>query len=325
MARGVLRVAVESKLDFGVCRPPSTSRRPSVGPIVRGGTSLTSMDQPPGEERVVTIEEIPDQMLVTMTTKEYGLVSSILYRSGAFRARTIRRYLDGPYFSGLNKLLEHLDEAVKSFSEIDTLRPAVSLIERVKADCEVAIVCVFSGMSAAANDQMRDVMEIEYLLKDFSHNLDRLKQWAAATPEEERRFFSSNTLRQREANHQGVELSKLQDAVDYKNHSRELHVSKTSYRSVPRGIDSTFGRTGDLHADMGVWELFWHSRNLLFAISDLYLAAGGTGEHSSDDDPYVKAWNAAQEAKTAYFDWLIETIKNRKSEGGTTSVDRSVR
>jgi hypothetical protein len=265
---------------------------------------------PPGEERDVGIDDIPDQTLLTMTTRDYRFVSPILYRSGAFRARSIRRYLNGPYFSGVNRLLEHLDETVKSFAEVDVLRPAVPLIERAKADCEVAIVCIFSGMSAVADDQLRDVMEIEYLLRDFSNDLARLQTWAEAPADEEKRLFSPNALRQREANRRGIDSGMLQDAADYKNHSRELHVTKGSYRSVPRGIDSTFDRTSDLHADMGIWELFWHSRNLFFAINDLYLAAGGHGDHVADADPYVTAWNAAQEAKTEYVEWVVEAIKS---------------
>ena len=58
---------------------------------------------PPGDEREVGIDDIPDQMLLAMTTRDYRFVSPILYRSGAFRARSIRRYLNGPYFSGLNR------------------------------------------------------------------------------------------------------------------------------------------------------------------------------------------------------------------------------
>ncbi len=277
------------------------------------------MNTPPGEERVVGIDEIPDKMLLTMTTRDYRFISPILYRSDAFRARTIRRYINGPYFSGLNHLLEHLDEAAKSFSENDTLKPAVPLLERARADCEVAIVSVFSGMTSAADDQMRDVMEIEYLLKDFRHDLSRLRAWATASPDEEQRLFSPRQLRAREAKRQGVNPRNLQDAADYRGHSRELHVSKKSYRSVPRGIDSTFKPTGDLHADMGLWELLWHSRNLLFEITGLYQAAGGEGEQASDEDPYVIAWVAAQKAKTEYLDWVRQVVKSRKRD----TVDRS--
>ncbi len=281
------------------------------------------MEVPPVEEGEVGIEDIPDQMLSTITTRDYPFVSPILYRSGAFRARTIRRYLNGPYFRGLNRLLEHLDEAVKSFSEVDILKPAVPLVERAKADCEVAIVCIFSGMSAAADDQMRDVMEIEYLLRDFGHDIGRLQTWAAASPDEEKRLFSPNALRQREANRRGMNPSMLQDAADYKNHSRELHVTKRSYRSVPRGIDSTFERASDLHADMGVWELFWHSRNLLFAVSDLYVAAGGQGDPVADPDPYIAAWNAAQQAKTKYIEWVQEVVKGGRSGNSAPAAERT--
>lgn len=271
------------------------------------------MDTPPGEERVVGIDEIPDQMLLAMMTMEFRFVVPILYRSGAFRSRTIRRYLKGPYLRGLNRLLEHLDEAAKSYSEIEALEPAVPLLERAKADCEVAIVCVFSGMTAVATDQMRDVMEIEYLLKDFRHDLDRLQAWAKASPNEERKLFRSVQLRAREADRHGIKPHELQDATDYQSHSRELHVSKKSYRSVPRGIDSTFEATADINADKGLWELFWHSRNLLFEITGLFESAGGQGEPPSDEDAYIIAWNAAQEAKTAYIELVLEFVKNGKS------------
>jgi hypothetical protein len=128
---------------------------------------------------------MPDQMLLAMMTMEFRFVVPILYRSGAFRSRTIRRYLKGPTFAASIVSSNTTDEAAKSYSEIEALKPVVPLLERAKADCEVAIVSVFSGMSAVALDQMRDVMD-RASLRIFATDLDRLQTWANASPNEER-------------------------------------------------------------------------------------------------------------------------------------------
>ncbi|MHB8588142.1 MAG: hypothetical protein ACYDA0_04715, partial [Candidatus Dormibacteraceae bacterium] len=80
----------------------------------------------------------------------------------------LRRYLNTPYLPGLNRLLERLDLAADAYEKDERLKPATVLVRRARSDFEAAIVCTFSGLSFACRDQMRDVMEVEYLLRGLS-------------------------------------------------------------------------------------------------------------------------------------------------------------
>src|SRR5713226_6987447 len=184
-----------------------------------------------------------------MLTPQFSSFVPILYRSGHFGSTRLRRYLNTPMLAGLNRLLERLDLAADAFEKDDRLKPATVLVLRARADFEAAIVCTFCGLSSACRDQVRDVMEIEDLLRDFRYDLARLDQWAKASPDEERNRFAPGNLRQREAKRRGVGVNTLVDSLDYKLHSKALHVTKSPTRSVARGVEKDRGQLADLHGD----------------------------------------------------------------------------
>jgi hypothetical protein len=282
------------------------------------------MDMPP-EGREVSIDEIPDQVLLTMLTPRFTSVVPILYRSGHFRAARLRRYLNTPMLPGLNRLLERLDLAGDAYEKDDRLKPATVLVRHARADFEAAIVCTFSGLSFACRDQVRDVMEIEYLLRDFRYDLPRLDQWAKASPDEERNRFAPGNLRQREAQRRGIGVNELVDSLDYKLHSKALHVTKDSFRSVARGVESDRGQVGVLHGDQDLWEIFVHAGRLLEQVIGLYEAAGLSAPTAPDDDPFNVAWRACEKAQSDYLTMITEAARARKAAAGDTSETVSFR
>jgi hypothetical protein len=270
------------------------------------------VDTPP-EGREVSIDEIPDQELLAMLTPQFSSVVPILYRSGHFRAHRLRRYLNKPHLAGLNRLLERLDLAADAYEKDDRLRPAAILVRRARADFEAAIVCTFSGLSFACRDHMRDVMEIEYLLRDFRYDLPRLAEWAKASPKEEEHRFAPNVLRQREANRRHIDVAQLVDSRDYKLHSQALHVTKAQLRSVGRGVEDDRGQLGDLHGDQDLWEIFIHASRLLDQAAGLYEAAGLSAPVAGEDDAFNVAWRACEKAQAHYVKTVKEAIAAQKA------------
>jgi hypothetical protein len=283
------------------------------------------MERPPPEDREVSIDEIPDQELLAMLTPQFSSVVPILYRSGHFRSTRLRRYLDTPILPGLNRLLERLDLAGDAYDKDDRLKPASVLVRRAHEDFACAIVCSFSGLSYACRDQVRDVMEIEYLLRDFRYDLGRLDQWAKATPDQERARFAPGILRQREAKRRGIGINKLVDSLDYSLHSKALHVSKASLRSVSRGVEADRGQIGVLHGDQDLWEIFIHASRLLEQVTGLYEAAGLSAPDAPEDDPFDVAWRACEKAQAHYVKTVTEAITARKAAAGDTSETVSFR
>jgi len=282
------------------------------------------VDTPP-EGREVSIDEIPDQELLTMLTPQFSSFVPILYRSGHFRSTRLRRYLNTPMLPGLNRLLERLDLAAEACEKDDRLKPATVLVRRARADFEAAIVCTFSGLSFTCRDQVRDVMEIEYLLRDFRYDLPRLDQWAKASPDEERNRFAPANLRQREAKRRGIGINKLVDSLDYSLHSRALHVTKASHRSVARGVEADRGQPGVFHGDEDLWEIFIHAGRLLEQVIGLYEAAGLSAPAAPEDDPFDVAWRACEKAQTRYLKTVFEAAQARKRGTRVVSFEEWLR
>jgi hypothetical protein len=279
------------------------------------------VDLPPEGTEVseVSIDEIPDQELLAMLTPEFSSVVPILYRSGHFRSTRLRRYLNTTVLSGLNRLLERLELAAEAYEKDDRLKPATVLVRRARADFEAAIVCTFSGLSFVCRDQVRDVMEIEYLLRDFRYDLARLDKWAKASPDEERDRFNPGILRQREAKRRGIGVNKLVDSLDYKVHSRALHVTKASVRSGARGVEADRGKAGVFRGDQDIWEIFIHAGRLLEQVIGLYEAAGLSAPAAPDDDPFDVARRACEKAQTRYLKTVFEAARARKAAASDKS------
>ena len=89
---------------------------------------------------------------------------------------------------GVNDLLVQLDRIATAFGAEPRLHKLTFLIRRVIADFETALEATLSSYAAAAFDAMRDVLEIDYLLKDFALDEKLIDEWLNA---DERTIFRS--------------------------------------------------------------------------------------------------------------------------------------
>ena len=122
-----------------------------------------------------------------------------LYASHTARVHRLSQYAEGTRLSGADELLRHLRLIEKSLAEHGHENALGFLVARSTADFEIAVDAALSGMLCLAHDAMRDVMELEFLLRDFIAEPDHLDRWLSADQDEVKNFFSPNCLRQREA------------------------------------------------------------------------------------------------------------------------------
>jgi hypothetical protein len=73
-------------------------------------------------------------------------------------------------------------------------------------------------------DAMRDVMEIEFLFRDFAIDPQRIDDWLTASERDRLSTFSTAILRQRYAAFLGQAPPDMQEAADYTAHSTLLQV-----------------------------------------------------------------------------------------------------
>jgi len=74
-------------------------------------------------------------------------------------------------------------------------------------------------------ESMRDVMEIELLIREFQNGPQRIQEWAQSDNATLKKKFAPGVLRQIHANRLGVKPQDLPEHSDYQAHSVGVHVT----------------------------------------------------------------------------------------------------
>jgi hypothetical protein len=201
--------------------------------------------------------------LLEKVSSTRGEIAAVLAKAQKSRTTMLRRYGSGGFFSALNQLLEYLT-AAKNTYDCDTNLARISfLLARARDDFEVAIEGTLSRAPSVVADQMRDVMEIHFLLRDFSADPTRIKEWLTATHKERLKHFSPSILRQRHAKRLGKKPQDLPETKDYEVHSEALHVTPMQNAVARKGFS---GDQDELASRICIAEMFHHARRLIAQI-----------------------------------------------------------
>jgi hypothetical protein len=235
----------------------------------------------------------------------------LLTRTATLREKHVEHHAGGARFAGIDELLRTLDQVLP---HLDDDRVSDLLVKRVIADVETCVDALCGGFLAVALDAMRDVMEIELLLLDFSRTPDNRQRWLQATPTERWDRFRPRAIRRRLSS---WGLVPKNDA-DYRGHSLALHPAPPIAPLMSRGQEALsrepFG------VDSGYWELFEHARRILIAI-DRYAQAQGMADIRAivDLDRLTKVrsgWERTQEMQAIYLAMLQATRPTEPDSGG---------
>jgi hypothetical protein len=237
----------------------------------------------------------------------------ILSAFQAGRSRRLSQYANGARLSGADELLRHLHLIEASLRKHDS--DLGFLVARAIGDFEIAVEAAVSGMLCVAHDSMRDVMELEFLLREFTAEANQLDRWLHADQATLKTEFSPNRMRQREANRLGIPVRDLAGHADYKGHSLALHVTPSRSPLTRKGLvedsDLLFG------SDMAFWELFFHARRFVFALHELLNHPRFAGILNPDPSaalPKVaSAYERTQEMQAMFFA-LLRAIPEEASE-----------
>ncbi|HEY0377577.1 MAG TPA: hypothetical protein VGC87_11695 [Pyrinomonadaceae bacterium] len=107
------------------------------------------------------------QALLESFANTHPLLAASLLKAQKNRIDRLQKYSSGVRLKGLEQLQSHLIIVEQSFQRNRTLKKVAFLIARAKADFETALEAVLSGLHGVVFDAMRDVMEVEFLLRDF--------------------------------------------------------------------------------------------------------------------------------------------------------------
>jgi hypothetical protein len=194
-------------------------------------------------------------------------VSELFELSARRRDERLLYDLPETHLDGLEQLLRYLDDVESEFGRHSELMKVVVLVRRLRTDFETGLCEFLSGLDQATFDSMRDVMEIEYLLREFLHEPASIDQWLAAPDEDRWKLFGPGKLRQQHAKRVGVSSKNLLDTYEYRAHSASLHVSPKVNEIVQRGVSKS--AHPELGAAFALADLLHHARDILFLLYEL--------------------------------------------------------
>jgi hypothetical protein len=181
----------------------------------------------------------------------------------------LRSYRSGARLRGLNQLLEYLYNAKNIFDQHRWLTRISFRVSRAREDFEVAIEATLGRSHSVVADQMRDVMEIQFLIRDFNAEHRRIDEWLTATEKDRFNQFRPVVLRQRHTAALGKKPEDMTEALDYKGHSQSVHVTPHQRSFARKGIADDRRPFAD---DMCLWEMFEHGRRLIWEMDALSAA-----------------------------------------------------
>lgn len=170
---------------------------------------------------------------------------------------------DGPRMQGIDELLLHLDQVEAALNESDADESLGRLVGRLGGDFEIALEAAISGYLPVVMDAMRDVMEATDLILMFSTDLALASAWSAMPDKDRWKKFGPAPVRKHLQ--QASYRNDADATADYRGHSARLHVN-------PHPIflgDRPFPPDIALVSDVPFWEIFYHARDLVFALDIL--------------------------------------------------------
>jgi hypothetical protein len=203
--------------------------------------------------------------------EQYPNIHAVLSAREYRRGITMRLLSDefAVILGGIEQLVVYLHNLHAVYQEHAATKKIAFLVMRIIEDYETSLDAALAGVYYISNDRMRDVLEIELLLKEFVADTEAIDAWLSADGETIHRRFSPNSLRQRLANRSGVKPSELPGAGDYKAHSQLLHLAPWHARGVllsPDGVSVTTGKDAFRFLLLCLGEMFYHSGAVIDAL-----------------------------------------------------------
>ncbi len=205
-------------------------------------------------------------MLRTIAPEHANLVAALIR---ADQNRTLRLKAlgqTGRQLRALDEILAYTGELERYFTEEPKVRRIAFLLRRVHGDFVTAVEGFLSGFHKTVLDAMRDVMEIEFLIRDFVIDPWHIEEWLTASPKIRHDRFRPAVLRQRYAASKGRTAPDMPEATDYKGHSLLIHVLPHENPIVWAAPGEAFDAIGSL---VCLYDIFEHAQRLFAAVDQL--------------------------------------------------------
>jgi hypothetical protein len=181
-------------------------------------TDEQSLEQPradPSSRYHATLEE---------SAKSYPLATEALMRSDRHRLRRWEQFIDPVDLQAMEALLDFLTSASGLLEEDSETSDLAFIPIRIANDVRMSLEGLLSGYLQISSDAMRDIIETELLIRDFTLDPQQIDQWRNASKRVLREKFQAGQMRKRQADALGIPIADVPGATDYGAHSKLLHL-----------------------------------------------------------------------------------------------------
>jgi hypothetical protein len=165
-----------------------------------------------------------------------------------------------------------------------------------------AVDGALAGVHVTVFESMRDVMEIELLIREFQNQPHRIREWIESDNTALKKKFAPGVLRQLHAKRLGVKPQDLPEHADYQGHSIGVHVTPFA-ETPPFGTRDMIADCSDPFAvDACFWEIFGHAHSLLTRLLDFL---GGSSSSNFEKDKrlqrFAQAHGEIKKSQALYY------------------------
>ncbi|HWU21538.1 MAG TPA: hypothetical protein VN088_08435 [Nocardioides sp.] len=184
--------------------------------------------------------------------------------------------------------LSQLHDAFLWWSEANGLQPEIAgLLKQAAEHLVLGVESILGQRAPRVVDESRFLMEVEFLLRDFSLDPARIDEWAALPPRKRHQKFGFGQARSRVEKAAGIPHGRvLPDRDEYSLHSRVVHPWPRGELPVPDG--TPHDRRSWLATDLG--DLLGHGWKVLMAfLGDIEKFLPDEGQEIAGDPPDISA------------------------------------
>lgn len=198
---------------------------------------------------------------------EYSNLAAALMQAESNRTLRLKALgTTGRQLRALDEILAYIGELERYFVEEPKVCRIAFLLRRVHGDFATAVEGFLSGFHKTVLDAMKDVMEIEFLIRDFVIVPWHIEEWLIASQKIRHDKFRPAVLRQRYAASKGGTAPDMPEAADYKGHSLLIHVLPHENPIVGAAPGEALDAIGSLAC---LYDIFEHAHRLFAAVGDL--------------------------------------------------------
>lgn len=188
------------------------------------GRSLPNVEHSttPGEDELIPDEQVYGTVLAALGQTP-SRVAAELVRVEKVRGRHLFIIV-----TEMNWALQAYEDVVRHLDDLQALdgldEHVAGLIGRCREDVMLSVDAVVAGDLARVTDLGRDLMEIEFLIRDFISYPDNLREWAEASEGKRNDKFGFARLAARQEKERGLPHGHLlPERREYKAHSASTH------------------------------------------------------------------------------------------------------